>query len=112
MWASASSRPSTTRAEMMASSYSVSQSSSEAGFTRVSIFCTASSPRTSQPASISISTSGFRFAGGAADAGTAHLGIEHDLLRHFEIGGPIDINVVDAFEMREHRHAGFRLDAG
>src|SRR5947208_1120047 len=46
-----------------------------------------------------------------ADAGTAHLGIEHDLLRHFEIGRAIDIDVVDAFEMRENRHAGFRLDA-
>src|ERR1700738_896503 len=110
---------------MMASSYSVSQSSSEAGFTLLSTRCTASSPRTSQPASISISTSGLRLPpaparstkkgpagpvaahlaagvdqhfdqrlearcctraidqqglGGAADAGTAHLRIEHDRL--------------------------------
>src|SRR6266704_1759909 len=47
---------------MIASRYSVSQSSSEAGFTRASIRCTASSPRTSQPESISISTSGLRLA--------------------------------------------------
>ena len=45
---------------MIASSYSVSQSSSEAGFTLLSTRCTASSPRTSQPASISIWTSGLR----------------------------------------------------
>ena len=86
------------------------------------LVCTASSPRTSQPASISISTSGFsvrRRAGAidqqgfgrAADAGTAHLGVQHDRLRHVEIGGAIDIDVVDAFQMREHRHARFGLDA-
>ena len=84
--------------------------------------CTAASPRTSQPASISISTSGLRLRrragaidqqglGGAADAGAAHLGVQHDRLGHLEIGGVIDIDVVDAFEMREHRHARFGLDA-
>ena len=49
--------------------------------------------------------------GRAADAGTAHLGVQHNRLRHFEIGGAVDIDVVDAFQMREHRHAGLRFDA-
>ena len=49
--------------------------------------------------------------GGAADTRAAHLRIEHDRLRHLEIGGGIDIDVVDAFEMREHRHPGLGLDA-
>ena len=49
--------------------------------------------------------------GRAADAGAAHLGVEHDRLRHLEIGGAIDIDMADAFEMREHRHARFVLHA-
>src|SRR5215216_506032 len=49
--------------------------------------------------------------GGAADAGAAHLGVQHDRLGHLEFGGSIDIDVVDAFEMRKHRYARFRLDA-
>ena len=48
--------------------------------------------------------------GRAADAGPAHLGVQHDRLRHFEIGGTIDINVIDAFQMREHRHARLGFD--
>ena len=45
---------------MMASRYSVAQSSSVAVLTRGSTARVASSPRTSQPASSSISTSGFK----------------------------------------------------
>src|SRR5438105_1574873 len=50
--------------------------------------------------------------GRAADTGATHLGIEDNGLRHLEIGGVIDIDVIDAFQMREHRHPRFRLDAG
>src|SRR5665213_390108 len=50
--------------------------------------------------------------GGAADPGTPHLGVQHDRLRHFELGGMIDIDVVDALQMREYRHPRFGLDAG
>ena len=42
--------------------------------------------------------------GGAADAGAAHLGVEHDALRHLEIGRGVHEDVADAFEMREDRH--------
>ncbi len=49
--------------------------------------------------------------GCAADAGAAHLGVEHHRLRHVEIGRVVDIDVVDAFEMCEHRYAGFGFDA-
>ena len=31
--------------------------------------------------------------GGAAHAGAAHLGVEHDLLRHVEVGGLVDVDV-------------------
>src|ERR1700743_81598 len=102
---------------MIASSYSVSQASSDTGFTLTSARWTASSPRTSQPASISISTSGLELAGGparpnsrAAGGGAAHLGVQQDRLRHFQIGGVIDIDVVDALEMRKHRHPRLGFD--
>ncbi len=49
--------------------------------------------------------------GRAAYAGAPHLGVEHDRLRHVERRGLVDIDVADAFEMREHRHARFRLHA-
>ena len=50
--------------------------------------------------------------GRAADAGAAHLRVQHDLLRHREVGGLVDIDVHDAFEMREHRHARLGLHTG
>ena len=50
--------------------------------------------------------------GRAAHAGAPHLGVEHDLLRHLEIGGRVHIDMADAFEMREDRHARLRLHAG
>ena len=49
--------------------------------------------------------------GGAADPGPPHLGVQHDRFRHFQIGGVIDIDVIDAFQMREHRHPCFGFDA-
>jgi hypothetical protein len=49
--------------------------------------------------------------GGAAYAGAAHLGVEHDRLRHVERSGLVDIDVADAFEVCEHRHARLRLHA-
>ena len=107
---------------MMASRYSVAQSSSVASLTRFSTACVASSPRISQPASISMSTSGLRCVaaagaidqqglGCAADAGAPHLGVENDFLGHIERGRPVDIDVADAFQVREYRHARFRLHA-
>ena len=106
----------------MASRYSVDQSSSVAGLTRLSTACVALSPRISQPASISISTSGLRMCrrrgavdqqslGRAAHAGAPHLGVEHDLLGHLQRGRLVHIDVADAFQVREHRHARFRLHA-
>ena len=118
----AASTPSTTPAVMMVSRYSVDQSASLAGFTRASAFCTAASPRTSQPASSSISISGLRWVaarsaidqqrlGRAADAGAPQLGVQHDGLGHVERGRLVDVDVADAFEMREHRHARLALHA-
>ena len=49
--------------------------------------------------------------GRAADAGAAQLGVQHDALRHVERGRLVDIDVADAFEMREHRHARLLLHA-
>src|SRR5262245_13644679 len=62
----AASTPSTTLAEMTASRYSVDQSSSLAGLTRPSTARVASSPRTSQPASSNMVTSGARCVGATA----------------------------------------------
>ena len=81
--------PSTTRTEMMASRYSVRQSSSVAAVTRGSAAWTASSPRTAQAGIEQAVTSGCEMRRGAgpvdeqglgraADAGAAHLGVEHD----------------------------------
>ncbi|MNY09994.1 hypothetical protein D3C86_1429450 [compost metagenome] len=45
----------------------------------------------------------------AANAGASHLGVDDDTFCHVEIGGFVDIDVADAFQMRKDRHAGFRL---
>ena len=50
--------------------------------------------------------------GRAAHARPAHLGVDGDLLRHGEIGGGVNIDVADAVEMREDRHPRLLLDAG
>ena len=47
--------------------------------------------------------------GRAAHAGAPQLGVERDFSRHVEIGGTINVHMVDAFQMREHRHARVRL---
>ena len=49
--------------------------------------------------------------GRAADTRAPHLGIDDDGARLREIGFLVDIDVADAFEMREHRHARFLLHA-
>ena len=49
--------------------------------------------------------------GRAADAGTAHLGVDDNLQRHVEITRGIDIDMAETFEMGKDRHARFRLDA-
>ena len=103
---------------MMASRYSVRQSSSVAGLAAGKTARTASSPRISQPAFARSSRMGTpcdcqdgavdqqRFRR-AANAGAPHLGVQHDGARLFEIGLLMDIDVANAFEMREHRHARF-----
>ena len=49
--------------------------------------------------------------GRSANAGAAHFGVQHQRARFGEIGLRVHIGVADAFEMREHRHARFRLHA-
>ena len=106
----------------MASRYSVDQSASLAGFTRGSVFCTAASPRTSQPASSSIATSGFRCVPAAARSTSRVSAAPQTPVRRIlafstmlfamsSDGGLVDIDVADAFEMREHRHARLLLHA-
>ena len=107
---------------MMASRYSVDQSSSVAGLTRLSTACVALSPRISQPASISISTSGLRCVAAAARSISSVsaapqtpvrriLALSTMDLGHVERGRLVDIDMADAFQMREHRHPRFRLHA-
>src|SRR3546814_4491286 len=49
--------------------------------------------------------------GRAADSGAAHLGVDREADRLRRIGGAVDIEMVDAVEMREHGHARFVLHA-
>ena len=49
--------------------------------------------------------------GRAAHAGAPQLGVEHDGFCHVELGRLVDVDVADAFEMREHRHARLGLHA-
>ena len=49
--------------------------------------------------------------GRAANAGAPHLGVEHDLLRHVEIGALMHVDVAYAFEMGEHRQPCLSLHA-
>ena len=49
--------------------------------------------------------------GRAADAGAAHLGVDDDRRGHVEVGGRVDIDVADAFEMGEDRHPRLGLHA-
>ena len=43
------------------------------------------------------------------NTGAAHLGVDDDTFRHVEIGRFVDIDMTNAFQMREDRHTGFRL---
>ena len=45
----------------------------------------------------------------AADAGAAHLGIDHEVDSLLRIGRPINIHVAEALEVADHRHAGVLL---
>ena len=108
--------------EMIASRYSVGQSSSVAGFARASAL---RAPRRRGPRSRRRAAS--RPAAGSSVGATARstssvsvapqtpvrriLALSDDLLRHLEVGGLVDVDVADAFEMREHRHARLVLDA-
>ena len=49
--------------------------------------------------------------GGAADAGAPQLGVEHDGARHGQVGVPVHVDMAVAFEVADHRHARFLLDA-
>ena len=49
--------------------------------------------------------------GRPADPRPPHLGVEHDVPRHVPVGGLVDVDVADAVEMRDHRHAAFVLHA-
>ena len=48
---------------------------------------------------------------GAADAITVSLGVERDALGFRQIGVGTDVNVADAVQMLDHRHAGVTADA-
>ena len=118
----ASSTPSTTLAAMMASRYSVDQSSSLAAFTRGStalrlLVAAHLAAGIEQHRDQRLEMRRRRRAidqqrlGRAADAGAPHLGVEQDGLGHVELGRPVDVDVADALEMREHRHPRLRLHA-
>ena len=47
--------------------------------------------------------------GGAADTGPAGLGVEHHAQRLFRVGGLVDVDVHDAFEMGKDGHARLGL---
>ena len=123
MCAIAASTPSTTLAAMMASRYSVDQSSSLAAFTRASTARVASSPRTSQPASSSMVTSGCKMRRRRRARSTSSVSAApHTPVRRIlalstidfamsSFAARVDIDVADAFEMGEHRHARFLLHA-
>ena len=85
--------------------------------------CVASSPRTSQPASSSMATSGLRCVDAAARSTSSVSAAPQTPVRRIlalstidfamsSVGRLVDIDVADAFEMREHRHARLRLHAG
>ena len=107
----------------MLSRYSVRQSSSVAGVTRGSTACVASSPQTVQPASSSIVTRGFRCVPAQARSTSRVSAAPQTPVRRifalstmrFAIArsaGPVDVDVHDAFEMREDRDSRLGLDPG
>ena len=50
--------------------------------------------------------------GGAANAGAAHLGVDHHFLGHGWVRCFVNIDVADAFKVTENRDAGFVLNPG
>ena len=106
----------------MASRYSAAQSSSLAGLTRLStalrrLVAADLASRVEQHFDQRLEV---RVGHGAVDqqrfgrpahAGAPHFGVEHDLLGHVEVGGLVDIDVADAFQVGEHRQPRFRLHA-
>ena len=113
-------RPSTTRAAMIASRYSVYQSSSSphARARRPAAPSHRRAPRNRHRADRDHDRHQVRRRagavdeqrlGGAADAGAAHLGVERDGARHAHVGVAIDIHVAVAFEVSDHRHARLLL---
>ncbi len=107
---------------MIASRYSADQSSSAAGVTRGSAARTAASPRTAQPASSSIPISGPRCVAAHARSTSSVSAAPQTPVRRilalstmrFAISSSaarMDIDVADAFEMREDRHPRLRLHA-
>ena len=49
--------------------------------------------------------------GRTAHPGAPQLRVEHDVLGHCQIGGPIDVDMAHALEMTDHGHTSFLLDA-
>jgi hypothetical protein len=95
------------------------QSSSVAGLMRASSFCSASSPRTSQPASSM--QHGLRKCCGCraveqdslgrpANSRTTQLRVLDDIARHPRVRLAIDINVAVAFEMTDDGHSRLLLN--
>ncbi len=120
MCSTAPGTPSTTPAVMMASRYSVDQSASVAGVTRGSAASAAASPRTAQPASSSAFTSAGKYVLGGIPVDESVSAEPHTPVRRSlaltamrlaisRFGGLVDIDVADALQMREHRHARFLL---
>src|SRR4030095_9174860 len=101
----AASTPSTTLAEITASRYSVDQSSSRAGPARRAAAVMDEHRHQWLEMSGCYGAVNEQRLGGATDAGTAHLGVEHDRLRHVEGRRLVDVDMADAFEMRKTPHA-------
>ena len=108
---------------MIASRNSVGQSSSLAASRRQSAACVVGSPRTSQPASISVSTQRrqMRVARPSRSTSSVSAAPQTPVRRILALSticfamsrsaALVDVDVADAFEMREHRHARFGLHA-
>ena len=116
--------PSTSFTAMMASRYSVDQSSSVAGLARGTgartVVVAAHFAAGLAPARRASAPDGWRATARSTSSVSAApqtpvrriLALRTIAHRHVEIGRLVDIDVADAFEMREHRHARLRLHAG
>ncbi len=107
---------------MMASRYSVAQSSSVAGVTR-GVDCLRRRVAAHGAAGIKERLDQLRqelggcrpiyeqCLGRSANPCAAHLGVEHDFARHREISILVHVGVANPFEVRKHRHASLFLHA-